>query len=221
MKHFTSTAIKDGRWWVVQCDQEPGALSQVARLDQAEDHQREAISMMTGVPKDEIEVVVVPELAPAVKASLELVRQRREEAERLQQEAAVTIEAVVRELVEQGQLSLRDTGFALGVSHQRVAQLLQAATEREARPIDEVLRWAQKQPAPLAGQGGSDGAVVIESRAGGKVVSVKSGGGRIAAKTGGGKVVSRKSGSAVSGRYAKGKGKAVTPPRPHGASKSD
>jgi len=39
---FTSTARKDGRWWVVQCDQYPGAISQVARLDQAQEHQREA-----------------------------------------------------------------------------------------------------------------------------------------------------------------------------------
>jgi len=40
--NFTSTARKDGRWWVVQCDQHPGAISQVARLDQAQEHQREA-----------------------------------------------------------------------------------------------------------------------------------------------------------------------------------
>jgi hypothetical protein len=49
MKFFNSTARKDGRWWVVQCVEEPGAISQVARLDQAEEHQREAISMVTGL----------------------------------------------------------------------------------------------------------------------------------------------------------------------------
>ena len=37
MQQFTSTARKDGRWWVVKCDQHPGAISQVARLDQAQD----------------------------------------------------------------------------------------------------------------------------------------------------------------------------------------
>jgi len=46
MREFTSTARKDGRWWVVQCDQQPGAISQVARLDQAPAHQREAIAFV-------------------------------------------------------------------------------------------------------------------------------------------------------------------------------
>ncbi|MFT4187431.1 MAG: hypothetical protein QM621_02480 [Aeromicrobium sp.] len=43
--HFTSTATREGRWWVVRYDQHPGALSQVARLEQAAEHQREAISL--------------------------------------------------------------------------------------------------------------------------------------------------------------------------------
>ena len=30
MREFTSTARRDGRWWVVQCDQWPGAISQGA-----------------------------------------------------------------------------------------------------------------------------------------------------------------------------------------------
>ncbi len=39
---YTSQARKEGRWWVVQNDQQPGAISQVTRLDQAADAQREA-----------------------------------------------------------------------------------------------------------------------------------------------------------------------------------
>jgi len=58
MQEFTSTARKDGRWWVVQCDQHPGAISQVARLDQAQEHQREAIAFVAGLPREVISVTV-------------------------------------------------------------------------------------------------------------------------------------------------------------------
>jgi hypothetical protein len=55
---YTSRAHRDGQWWVVQNDQLPGAISQVDRLDQAADAQREAIAFVAGVPAETIEVVI-------------------------------------------------------------------------------------------------------------------------------------------------------------------
>jgi hypothetical protein len=51
---YTATAHHVAGWWIVQCDQHPGALSQVRRLDQAADVHREAIAFVVGVPADEV-----------------------------------------------------------------------------------------------------------------------------------------------------------------------
>lgn len=61
---YTAMARRSGQWWVIQCDQHPGALSQVARLDQAAEVHREAIALITGEPENGVEVAVRPELHP-------------------------------------------------------------------------------------------------------------------------------------------------------------
>lgn len=123
MNHFTSTARKDGRWWVVQCDQEPSALSQVARLDQAEAHQREAISFVTDIPEDQIEVAVVPTLDAAVTEAIDRARGDRVRSEELAAAASEGFQGAARELVAKG-YSLRDVGAILGISFQRVGQFV-------------------------------------------------------------------------------------------------
>lgn len=61
---YTATARRSGQWWVIQCDQHPGALSQITCLDQAAEVHREAIALITGEPKNGVEVAVRPELHP-------------------------------------------------------------------------------------------------------------------------------------------------------------
>jgi hypothetical protein len=55
---YTSEARKEGDWWIVQSDQEPRAISQVAELDQATEAQREAIAFVADVPAESIDVIV-------------------------------------------------------------------------------------------------------------------------------------------------------------------
>lgn len=38
MIDYTATAKREGRWWVVQCVEEPNAITQVARLDQVDEY---------------------------------------------------------------------------------------------------------------------------------------------------------------------------------------
>jgi hypothetical protein len=59
---YTSQAYKVGDWWTVQCDQVPGAISQVAKLDEASQAQREAIAFVLNVPTGSfgVEVIVRP-----------------------------------------------------------------------------------------------------------------------------------------------------------------
>jgi predicted RNase H-like HicB family nuclease len=58
MTRYTVTAERSGQWWALQCVEVPGAVSQVRRLDQAEDMMREAIAWVAGVPEDSIEIDV-------------------------------------------------------------------------------------------------------------------------------------------------------------------
>ncbi|MFT4299348.1 MAG: hypothetical protein QM597_06935 [Aeromicrobium sp.] len=126
MHHFTSTATREGRWWVVQCDQHPGALSQVARLDQAAEYQREAISFVTDLPEDQITVKVIPRIGDDIARTVDQAQRDRAEAERLAQAASENLRRAARELHAQG-LSLRDIGVVLGVSFQRAGQLVKDA----------------------------------------------------------------------------------------------
>lgn len=121
--HYTATARRIEGWWMVQCDQCPGALSQVRSLAKAPDEHREAIAFVSGLPTHEIEVDVRPVLAPELTAELD-------DAETMAQQARATIEVagqkrreVARTLAEDG-LTVRDIGAVFGVSYQRAHQLI-------------------------------------------------------------------------------------------------
>ena len=120
---FTSTARKDGRWWVVQCEQHPGAISQVARLDQAQEHQREAIAFVANLPQETITVTVRVILDPAIILEMEAADKLREEAESAAELSATRRRHAALAMKAAG-LTVRDIGTVLHVSHQRAHQLL-------------------------------------------------------------------------------------------------
>ena len=105
MTNYAVDAEHTGKWWVLQCREFPGAITQVRRLDQA-DQIVEAISFVSGDSPDTITVTVKPRLPDELGALIDLTRG-------------------ARELVAHG-LSQRDAAVILGVSHQRVHQLVTA-----------------------------------------------------------------------------------------------
>lgn len=123
MQEFTSTARKDGRWWVVQCDQHPGAISQVARLDQAVEHQREAIAFVADLPQETIAVTIRVVLDPAITLEMEEADRLRKEAESTAELSAARRRHAALAMKAAG-LTVRDIGTVLHVSHQRAHQLL-------------------------------------------------------------------------------------------------
>lgn len=123
MSAFTATARRDGRWWVVQCDQYPGAISQVTRLDQAADVHREAIAFVTGLPEEDIEVVIKPAISPSVREAVERGKRLRLAAAEQEADAAADIRSAATQLRATG-LTFRDIAFVLGISYQRVYQLV-------------------------------------------------------------------------------------------------
>lgn len=124
MTTFTVTAQRGVRRWVLQCEEFPGALSEVTRLADAESVIREAIGFVAGIPQDSFDVAVVPVITKAASRRLKSARDLRDKAISAQARAAQEIRAAAVQLAADG-LPLRDIGSVLGVSYQRVHQLLQ------------------------------------------------------------------------------------------------
>lgn len=131
MTTFTVTAQRGQRRWILQCVEHPGALSEVARLSEAETVIREAIAYVADMPETAFEVDVIPMIDPRAREHLEAATQLRAEASHAQERASDEIVQAAHTLADSG-LSLRDIGTILGLSHQRVHQLLSSGSPAHA-----------------------------------------------------------------------------------------
>ncbi len=122
MTDYTATARREGRWWIVQCDQHPGALSQVARLEQAEQVHREAIAFVADVPAESVCVTVQPQVDPQISEELDEAQQLRSQAAEADRRATELKTHAAQRLKDQG-LTVRDIGALLGVNYQYAAKL--------------------------------------------------------------------------------------------------
>ncbi|MFE9601997.1 MULTISPECIES: type II toxin-antitoxin system HicB family antitoxin [Streptomyces] len=124
MSAYRVTARRVGEWWALEVPDLPGVFSQAKRLDQADESAREAIAVMLDVePEDvivEIEPVLPQEAKDVVAAAKSAQREARKAADR-EREAMQRAAAVLTK-----QLSQRDASRFLGVSFQRVNQLLKS-----------------------------------------------------------------------------------------------
>ncbi len=125
VKSYTVRARRSGRWWALDAEGLRGVHTQVRRIDQAEGMARDAIAGVLDVAPGSFEVVVVPEVPATVRAIVDQATAARSQAAHAQDVAAQLTRTAVRQLVAEG-LTVRDAGSLLGISHQRVAQLLQS-----------------------------------------------------------------------------------------------
>jgi len=110
-------------WWAISSPDVPGALTQARRLEHVESQARDAIAALLDVTEDSFDLDVRPVLDKALATLVADLRAARNAAEQAQQHAAVTASASARALLAAG-LTMRDAGAVLGLSHQRVAQLV-------------------------------------------------------------------------------------------------
>ncbi|MDR0847693.1 MAG: hypothetical protein LBN10_01405 [Propionibacteriaceae bacterium] len=120
--HVTATKNKRG-WTLVGV--EYGAVSEVARLDQAVDDMREPLAWLSGLAEDAFDIEVSPEIPQLFRVEQEKAEQLRAEAERAKSAAAEHARKAAHVLADAG-LSMRDIGSVMGVSHQRAHQLVSA-----------------------------------------------------------------------------------------------
>lgn len=124
---YTAHCRRSGDWWAVTVPEVRGVHTQARRLDQVPAMARDAIALLEDIPADSFDVVLVPELPPDLAAEVDATRELRDTAERYQREAAGAARAAAAALVDRHRLTFREAGRILGLSHQRVAQLLAEA----------------------------------------------------------------------------------------------
>jgi predicted RNase H-like HicB family nuclease len=118
---YEATATRSGGWWSVEIPGVQGGIfTQGRNLADAERMAQDAISGVLGVPIESVAVRLRVVGVEKALAAVEAARRRREEAA---QNERATLARASSALVELG-LSQRDAARLLGLSHQRVNQLL-------------------------------------------------------------------------------------------------
>lgn len=132
-KTYTARCQRSGDWWAISVPELRGVHTQARRLENAEAVARDAIALFLDVPSDSFDVRIEPVLPRDLQRKVGRARKARDEAEVLQREAVNASAEVAVDLVQTAHLTVRDAGRVLGLSHQRITQLLKAASGKGKR----------------------------------------------------------------------------------------
>lgn len=164
MTSYTVTARRSGDWWALEVPDLPGVFSQAKRLSTADSAAREAIAAMLDTEAEGIEVTLEVVLPDAAVSALEAVDEAKARAERASREAQRAAQAAAAALTQT--LSQRDAGKILGVSFQRISQMLKEA-EKDAADDGPVAGMAS-QRGRRSGLVGTEAAAAKKPRKRGK-----------------------------------------------------
>ena len=123
-KTYTARSQRIDDWWAISVPELSGVHTQARRLAHVESMIRDAIALFLDVPADSFDVVVEPVLPGDLQKKIGRARRARSQADLMQREAVTVSAEVAADLVNRAHLTVRDAGRVLGVSHQRIAQLL-------------------------------------------------------------------------------------------------
>jgi len=118
--------IRSGQWWAIEVPELPGVFSQVRRIDQVDEAVKEAIAMMTDADEADVSIDVEVESGSDIEALLATLKQSSSAAEAAREQEAADRRHVIEQLRSKG-LPNRDVATLIGLSHQRVAQILKAS----------------------------------------------------------------------------------------------
>jgi predicted RNase H-like HicB family nuclease/DNA-binding CsgD family transcriptional regulator len=124
MKTYTARLERetDGRW-TVELEEESRVHTWGKTVEQALTRLREAAALWFQADEDEIELVPHPVLPKATGRSVEQAREARAQARNADRLALEQTKRAAAALTGRG-ISMRDAAAILGISHQRVHQLL-------------------------------------------------------------------------------------------------
>lgn len=126
MKTYTARLERerDGRW-TVELEEEPRVHTWGKTVEQALARVREAAALWFQIDEDDIELMPRPVLAKTTDRTVVQALQAREQARNADRLAVERTRKAAAALTSRG-ISMRDAAAILGISHQRVHQLLAA-----------------------------------------------------------------------------------------------
>jgi predicted RNase H-like HicB family nuclease len=125
MKRYTAIFERDeSGLWLARIPSIPGCHTYGRTLEQARTRLREALGLWIDHPEHAV-IEEAIRLSADLRTAIQRSRRTRERAERERENAQEQTRAAAEALVDDG-VSLRDAGELLGLSHQRVQQLVQS-----------------------------------------------------------------------------------------------
>jgi hypothetical protein len=119
---YHATAELEGRYWLVHVE-EVDRWTQARHLREVESMARDLVAVMLDVGEETFDLELDVRLPASVQEHLDAAKRLRDEAVHANSASAVEVRLAARELVD-ASVPLRDIGQLLGVSHQRVHQLV-------------------------------------------------------------------------------------------------
>lgn len=123
--NVTAVCERSGGWWAVSVPEVKGAHTQARRLDQVPAMVADAVSLLDGIPAEDVHVTLDVRVPGEALKEWAEARRLAAQARQLQEESAARARAAVAELQAEG-LTVRDIGALLDISAQRVSQLAHA-----------------------------------------------------------------------------------------------
>lgn len=120
---YSVHATRSGAWWAIEVPEIKGVHSQARRLDQVEAMAREAIALVLDVREDSFDLIISHTVPVEWNTTIARVREAQRAFEAARANLGFALRESVRELQKAG-LPLRDVGSLMGMSAQRVSQLL-------------------------------------------------------------------------------------------------
>jgi predicted RNase H-like HicB family nuclease len=136
MKHLTATISRDESGsWIAHVNEEPRAHTFGRTVPKALEHLHEAAALWFDVDPDEIHIDELH--LDLANRSIDVCVQRalvaRNDLEVAQRAAAEATVEAAHLLLNEGGASIRDTAAILGISHQRIHQLVEGARPAKAK----------------------------------------------------------------------------------------
>lgn len=145
MKTYDVQVIRDGRWWMIEIPELDG-VTQARRLDEVESMAREYIAVTLDLPLSKVAVSVsgIEVEGQDFLGSKSIVAALREQAREVEETAAALTRALATVLTD-AKVPMRDVSQVLGVSHQRVSQIVGSSTKTEAVDLARAILKAQEK----------------------------------------------------------------------------
>jgi hypothetical protein len=145
VKTYEVVAMPDGAWWSIEVTKglPKGRVvfTQARRVNDIDAMTRDAIALLLQVPPGSFELLIRYQLPASMQVHVELFARAEELDTVARAESADARSRAAAGLVAAG-LTLRETGDLLGVSHQRVKQLVDRAPDHN--PVDPVRRVTER-----------------------------------------------------------------------------